>query len=58
MTERDYEIKQEKNTLKRLRNEVKEYISSVKSKRVIPAKKLKEPCYEKCRLNALRYKIY
>lgn len=39
----------EKNKIKRLRNEGQEYISSAKSKRVV-AKKIKEPCNEKCRL--------
>ncbi|CAH1102894.1 unnamed protein product [Psylliodes chrysocephalus] len=37
-----------KNKIKRLRNAGKEYISSAKSKRVVAAKQVKEPCGEKC----------
>ncbi|KAJ8915389.1 hypothetical protein NQ315_008276 [Exocentrus adspersus] len=40
----------EKNKLQKLRNEGKEYVSSAKSKRIVSAKKIKEPCNEKCRL--------
>ncbi|CAH1106989.1 unnamed protein product [Psylliodes chrysocephalus] len=42
------ENKWNKNKIKRLRNAGKEYISSAKSKSVVAAKQVKEPCGEKC----------
>lgn len=43
------EANYEKLKAKRLRNEGKEYVSTSKQKKVIPAKTVKEPCNDKCR---------